>query len=401
MAPVGAARRLVTPGPDPMAVITGILFSLLLHMTGDSRILESGQERLIDVDPVVSNTEFIVQSHETIAQLGSKVLSYTSGLPTRTEKLISENDLYYWVEQQNGRIACLLCPAGTYVKEVCTTQYSAGRCEMCLEGTYIEFSSGLSDCLSCTICRDDQEEVSSCSSKKNTVCRCKKGTFCPPGQPCEICTPCTTSCPEDQVMNAPCNSTSDSLCTTPGSPSDNTDNRNIIITYVVVSLAFIILVIITIVVYKWRKRRNTNTGSKLFGKLTVHICKGNEDPDEAQGNLLPRDVKLKLKEGIDSDTKDEVFSKSCAIIVRVVPIKEFDSLMLCLGLGHNEIERAKTDNVSNVNNQNSAMLRAWYLKKDLDINSLLKALRDQNMEKAANDITDQLIKEELYVPQAD
>ncbi|KAM5138222.1 embryonic protein UVS.2-like [Mantella aurantiaca] len=40
---------------------------------GDSQILESGQERLIDVDPVVSNTEFIVQSHETIAQLGSKI----------------------------------------------------------------------------------------------------------------------------------------------------------------------------------------------------------------------------------------------------------------------------------------------------------------------------------------
>lgn len=352
MAPRGAPRRPVTPGPDPLALITGILFLLTM------------------------------------------VLPTAYGLPTRTERLISVNDQFYSVEGEDGPIFCVLCPAGTYVKQDCTVPYTRGTCEICQEGTFSQYASGLSECLRCDICRDDQEEVSHCIVNKNTVCHCKKGTFCPSDQPCEICMPCTGSCPEDEVVKAPCNSTTDTECTP---PSSSTSTRDIIITCVVLIITFIIIIIAVCV---YRKKKSTDRGSKLFGKLTLHICKGNEDHDEAKGDLLQRDIILQYKEGTDKDTKEEIISKSWPIIVRGVPIKEFESLMYSLALNHNEVERAKMDNPSNVNNQYSAMLQTWYQKGEFDINKLLKALRSLGMEKAAHDITHQLTREELYIEQS-
>ncbi|XP_072255917.1 tumor necrosis factor receptor superfamily member 6-like isoform X2 [Pyxicephalus adspersus] len=348
MAPVGAAPRPVTPGLDPMAMITGTRFSLLLLM----------------------------------------LLPCTIGLPTKTERLISENDKYYWVQHRNNQIRCLLCPAGTFVEESCTIQDTRGTCKMCPEGTYIAFASGLSECLACSRCRHDQEEIFSCSSTKNTVCRCKKGTFCPPDQPCEICMPCTTSCPEDKVIQEPCNSTSDLMCTTPGPPSGTLD----ILKHVIVPLVVIfVLLIIIITVYMLLKRRNHGTGSKFF-------VKGNKDEDAELISPL-RNVTLNFKEGIDSNTKDEIIAKSCAIIVREVPIRQFEMLMLHLRVSHNEIDKAKIENPGNVNNQCNAMLQAWYQKRGFEINNLLKTLQDLHMEKAACDITEQLIRDELFVPQ--
>ncbi|XP_040202113.1 tumor necrosis factor receptor superfamily member 10A-like isoform X2 [Rana temporaria] len=346
MAPRGAPRRPVTPGPDPLALITGKLFSFFLLL--------------------------------------SMVLPTAYGLPTRTERLISENDKYYAVDGQDGQILCLLCPAGTYVKDDCTVPYTRGTCEICVEGTFSQYASGLSECLRCDTCREDQEEVSHCIINKNTVCQCKKGTFCPPDQPCEICMPCTGSCPEDEVIKAPCNSTLDSECPP---PSSSTSTRDTIIACVVSS---VILIIIIIAVCVYRKKKSTNTGSKLFGK-------GNEDQDEAKGDLLQRDIILQFKEGTDKDTKEGIIYKSWPIIVRLVPIKEFESLMNSLGLSHNELDRAKADNPGNVNNQYSAMLQTWYQKGEFDINTLLKSLRSLGLEKAAHDITDQLTSDGLYI----
>ncbi|XP_077326002.1 tumor necrosis factor receptor superfamily member 6-like isoform X2 [Lithobates pipiens] len=346
MAPRGAPRRPVTPGPDPLALITGTLFFLL---------------------PMVLPTAY--------------------GLPTRTERLISENDLFYAVDGQDGQILCLLCPAGTYVKEDCTVQYTRGTCEICQEGTFSQYASGLSECLRCDTCRDDQEEVSHCFINKNTVCQCKKGTFCPSDQPCEICMPCTGSCPEDEVVKAPCNSTSDRECTP---PSSSTSTRDIIITCVVL---FIVLIAIIIAVCVYRKKKSTDAGTKLFGK-------GNEDHDETKRDLIQRHIILQFKEGTDKDTKEEIISKSWPIIVREVPIKGFENLMYSLGLSPNDVDTAKIDNPSNVNNQHSAMLQAWYHKGEFDINKLLKALQNLDMEKAANEIKHQLTREELYIEQS-
>lgn len=71
--------------------------------------------------------------------------------------------------------------------------------------------------------------------------------------------------------------------------------------------------------------------------------------------------------------------------------------MYSLGLSHNELDRAKADNPSNVNNQYSAMLQTWYQKGEFDINKLLKSLRSLGLEKASHDITDQLTSDGLYI----
>lgn len=338
MAPAGALRKLLTPGLDPMA-----LFMLL-----------------------------------------SVVLQCVYGLPAKSERLISLTDRYYQTDQG---YRCELCPPGTFVKKPCTIQNTSGECEACPSGTYSAFFSGMSECLSCSTCRDDQEEVSSCTSKNNTVCQCKKGTFCPPDQPCEICVACKTDCPEDQHIKDPCSSTSDLLCTTPSSPS-STSPTGIIITAAVVAP----LLIIGIVVCVYWKSRNNNKGCKVFRKLPLPFCSG-EKNKETQNPLLQNNTELHFAEGRD---ENEIFSRSFVIIDHLSPIRNFDSVMLRLGLDHNDLYRAKEENPNNVHNQHTAMLNTLKERDKFNINVFLQALQELGLKKSALNIAKQLVEDGLY-----
>ncbi|XP_067879477.1 tumor necrosis factor receptor superfamily member 10A-like isoform X2 [Heterodontus francisci] len=112
-----------------------------------------------------------------------------------------------------SKLYCQKCPAGTRVAEPCTEPYTSGKCAPCVEGEdYTEWPNGMDKCLTCKSCREDQGLVSHCTTRNDTVCQCKAGSFCLPSQPCEMCQRCKTDCTEGQTVEVACSPTSDSVC---------------------------------------------------------------------------------------------------------------------------------------------------------------------------------------------
>ncbi|XP_068004403.1 tumor necrosis factor receptor superfamily member 10A-like [Melanerpes formicivorus] len=110
---------------------------------------------------------------------------------------------------------CLLCPAGTYVAEHCSTPNSRGRCAPCMEGeTFTAHENGLEGCLPCRECKDDQVVLRPCTVTRDTECQCRQGYFCP-AEGCEICQRCSTMCPEGKEIVQNCNATTDLRCGLP------------------------------------------------------------------------------------------------------------------------------------------------------------------------------------------
>ncbi|XP_056426980.1 tumor necrosis factor receptor superfamily member 22-like isoform X2 [Hyla sarda] len=311
----------------------------------------------------------------TLAFLFS-LLTITLAVPVKREKRNYDPEEIYYM---NGDIRCLRCPPGNMVLRPCTIEDTESTCAPCLPGhTFSEHLTGMSSCLPCTVCRADEEEVSPCTITKNAKCQCKKGTYCPPGAPCEVCQKCTTRCPPDLVIQTPCNSTSDAQC---GPPETAIDTTAIIVPVVLV----ILTILVAVVIWFCRKKCSGNAGSRLIPKTPT----GDTETPFLQ---VP---KLHFKENITENEKNEVIAKTFNIFVDQVPNGEFQKFVRELGLNDNEIERAKDDNKGTYD-KNYAMLQLLHQDKKFDVNIWLKNLCDIKKKKVAQDIADKLITDGLF-----
>ncbi|XP_068115540.1 tumor necrosis factor receptor superfamily member 1A-like isoform X2 [Hyperolius riggenbachi] len=115
-------------------------------------------------------------------------------------------------EYESEGICCHRCSAGTHVFAHCTEDHAPALCHPCSPGkSYMAAPNGLTDCWSCRVCRDDEDQVKGCSATSDVTCQCKKGSYCIPGDPCEICNHCSR-CREGQRIKEPCSPTSDTVC---------------------------------------------------------------------------------------------------------------------------------------------------------------------------------------------
>ncbi|KAM5175566.1 tumor necrosis factor receptor superfamily member 10A-like [Callospermophilus lateralis] len=97
------------------------------------------------------------------------------------------------------------CPAGYYRTET-------GACEMCQEGVdYTNHSNNLSSCIPCSVCRNDKEQKSPCTTTRDAECQCKPGTFQDQNSP-EFCRTCSDRCHGEMVEESPCVPWSDRKC---------------------------------------------------------------------------------------------------------------------------------------------------------------------------------------------
>uniref|UniRef100_G1Q8P3 TNFR-Cys domain-containing protein n=1 Tax=Myotis lucifugus TaxID=59463 RepID=G1Q8P3_MYOLU len=113
-------------------------------------------------------------------------------------------------EYRSARRCCQLCPAGHYVRKPCSSPHTRSECKACYPGNYTGHANSLRSCLLCTTCREDQEEVSNCTSTQDRKCQCKTGEFYCDSEHClEGCHPCT-SCPGATLHT--CNATRDTEC---------------------------------------------------------------------------------------------------------------------------------------------------------------------------------------------
>ncbi|XP_069773644.1 tumor necrosis factor receptor superfamily member 10A-like isoform X2 [Narcine bancroftii] len=125
-----------------------------------------------------------------------------------SREVICSTDDYY---RDGSQRCCRKCPAGTHVAEHCLRNNGRAKCKVCVKGEeYTSWDNGLEECLTCTTCREDQQQVSPCTVINNTKCQCRPGTFCTPGEICEVCHKCK-SCPEGQVVKN-CTPASNTVC---------------------------------------------------------------------------------------------------------------------------------------------------------------------------------------------
>ncbi|XP_036924460.1 tumor necrosis factor receptor superfamily member 1A isoform X3 [Sturnira hondurensis] len=97
---------------------------------------------------------------------------------------------------RNNSICCTKCHKGTYLYNDCPGPGLDTDCRECENGTYTSSENHLRQCLSCSKCRKemDQVEISACTVDQDTVCGCRKGQYrkywsdnrfwCMPCSPC-------------------------------------------------------------------------------------------------------------------------------------------------------------------------------------------------------------------------
>ncbi|XP_077118297.1 tumor necrosis factor receptor superfamily member 10B-like [Ranitomeya variabilis] len=308
-------------------------------------------------------------------------LVHTSPLSGRTD--FDPDEIYY----MDGNIRCRRCSPGSYVLNHCTSPDSLGTCAPCHPGhTYSEHLTGLTYCLPCKVCRSDQREESPCTITKNTVCQCKEGTFCPPDESCEICQKCTTSCPPNEVKQAPCNSTTDTQCAPPETGSN-------LIAILVPILGIVLLLSAGTCVWFFWIRKSIERSRWIPKILTVSFkCDEASREDTETPFLSPT---LRLKEDIAENERNEAINSVFNIFVDLVPANKFERFVRDLGLSSNEIENIKVDNTG-TENQRYTMLSRLHQDKKFDVNIGLSKLDSIQLRKVAQEITDKLIEDGLF-----
>ncbi|XP_062050734.1 tumor necrosis factor receptor superfamily member 1A [Lepus europaeus] len=80
---------------------------------------------------------------------------------------------------QNKSICCTKCHKGTYLYNDCPGPGLDSDCRKCENGTFTASENHLTQCLSCSKCRKErnQVEISSCTVDHDTVCGCRKNQY--------------------------------------------------------------------------------------------------------------------------------------------------------------------------------------------------------------------------------
>lgn len=191
---------------------------------------------------------------------------------------------YYRVRSD---LCCRNCPAGTHVTEHCRKDQERAKCEPCVKGeAYTKYENGLTECMPCTVCRDDQEQVSACNVNKNAVCQCQAGRyFCTDNQVCEMCRRCTSRCPDGEIVQNNCTPTSNTVCQKKILGKDSPQMSGGMLAGVIVPSLFLALGLILAVRYIWKKYPQLQQ-SGIYGKICRHWSeRDSSDPenDPVQG----------------------------------------------------------------------------------------------------------------------
>uniref|UniRef100_A0A3B1K572 Hematopoietic death receptor n=1 Tax=Astyanax mexicanus TaxID=7994 RepID=A0A3B1K572_ASTMX len=314
----------------------------------------------------------------------------SDGSRNRTRRDVTCGDQKYL----HSGICCLNCPAGTYVKQHCTSDSQRGVCEPCDFGLYTEHENGLSECLHCTKCRSDQDLVKQCSSSQNSRCQCKKGYFCLPDQACEICKTCA-KCGEGEEVAKSCTATSNTVCRKQASSRPST--AAIVCAVLGPALGLILLVVI---VY-WK-------GPKCSKKAVTMFCPRGAEKKEVSGYSVENgqnDLNVVLEGG---EQNQQLIIQSAGQpenekLPRLIPINGEESLKRSfdlfeemdvsyhsrffryIGLSDNSIKNAE---LLSPEDRVYELLKVWMEKEGMtaDLNTLLEALLHLNQRLSAENI---------------
>ncbi|XP_039515936.1 hematopoietic death receptor isoform X2 [Pimephales promelas] len=285
------------------------------------------------------------------------------------------------LEYEHDNICCLNCPAGTFVKTACLTASEKGECKTCEFDTYTEHENGLQKCLSCSMCRIDQETTEKCTITQNTKCKCKQGSFCLPDQACEVCKKCSR-CKEDEETVKGCTHISNTVCR-----KRSSSGSSISVTFIVVPLIAMLACILCIV-YWTKSKPSKGAVTSRSPREMVKICMGdNEEVIEERQNAQNSKINdsSQLQPFLEQNYTEREWSR------RVVPLNGEESLKKTfdffeemdvhyhnrffrfIGLSDNSIK--STDSLF-PEDRVYELLKIWMEKEGLkaDFNSLIEAL---------------------------
>ncbi|KAI4885665.1 hypothetical protein NFI96_026597, partial [Prochilodus magdalenae] len=237
-------------------IITTPALPVLLVLVCDERVLVCADRVPVcadlepvcaDLEPVCADLEPVCADLEPVTLLiwilhsggHAKTLARAPGMSRN--RIGRDVTCREGLEYLHGGICCSNCPAGTYVKQPCSSASEKGVCEACDFGSYTEHENGLLKCLLCSSCRSDQNLVQQCTSTQNTQCQCKEGLYCLPDQACEVCKTCSR-CGEDEEVERSCTPSSNTVCRK--IKSSARAPMAVPITVAVVALVLVLLVVI-------------------------------------------------------------------------------------------------------------------------------------------------------------
>ncbi|XP_006737939.1 tumor necrosis factor receptor superfamily member 1A [Leptonychotes weddellii] len=84
-----------------------------------------------------------------------------------------------YIHPQDNSICCTKCHKGTYLYNDCPSPGLDTDCRECENGTFTASENHLRQCLSCSKCRKEmnQVEISPCTVFRDTVCGCRKNQY--------------------------------------------------------------------------------------------------------------------------------------------------------------------------------------------------------------------------------
>uniref|UniRef100_A0A673Z5B0 Tumor necrosis factor receptor superfamily member 1A-like n=1 Tax=Salmo trutta TaxID=8032 RepID=A0A673Z5B0_SALTR len=315
----------------------------------------------------------------------------------RTQELQCLEGSHY--RNANGT-CCRKCHEGFKLKKDCTKE-GESQCEPCKEGkTYLERSNYAKNCLRCTRCDDNEEQVSPCKKSRNTVCRCIEGFYkkridsvtreclrcktCGPGeretQPCtpERDTVCECMDFRNKKNNRnclPCQnmySSSHSACL-PLFPAEDT-GWGVWSPYLLPAfgcVCVVLLVVMGIMGVLVVRRKPKESNSFLSAEITSQGSEKStrrliqEDPENVLNQSIPsyspvceseQEPLRKLPACVPKEIK---ISELIYSVLDQVPLRRVKELVRSLGVSDIVIERAENDHLRDTKEAQYQMLRVW------------------------------------------
>ncbi|XP_051897213.1 tumor necrosis factor receptor superfamily member 1A-like isoform X2 [Pristis pectinata] len=206
-----------------------------------------------------------------------------------------------------------------YVVEHCQDHLGIAKCKSCMQGEeFTEGGNGLKECLPCTTCREDQQQVSPCTPQRDTVCECRAGAFCAPEQTCEVCRKCKTHCPDGQIVKN-CTPTSDTVCGKTKTEAAATQMGEGTLAAVVLGSLFVVSLMLGLVMYFFKKQQLNGIFWKING------CVHRKD---------------------STDSENETIQKESSEVVNIIPCAEGTTLDTSSHATDSDNEQAQTERVT-------------------------------------------------------
>uniref|UniRef100_A0A8C9YJQ5 Tumor necrosis factor receptor superfamily, member 1a n=1 Tax=Sander lucioperca TaxID=283035 RepID=A0A8C9YJQ5_SANLU len=227
--------------------------------------------------------------------------------------------------------SCRRCKASKHEEEVSSCQSDKNTICKCEDGYYkSNIDSETYECRRCSQCRQDEKERQTCTPEKNTVCECKENYYRVKGK-CEPCKNCTAECTLQ--------------CSPPTAKAPLPEDGYLIkIIAGVAVMAVILLVLLVLITYIVTKR----TTKKKLLKPCVPLQSITFNLEQEQYNL-PDCVPLEVK----SEFPDLIYT-----VLDLVPVLQVKQLVRSLGVKDTEIEQAELDHRS-CREAHYQMLRVW------------------------------------------